>query len=693
MQIDFIQIKNYKAFQDIKLTFDTNNTFLAGANNAGKTSILEYIFLLLNGYGEIKEDDIPVDEKSEWLQNFSMELAKIVNRSKNIDEFSVDINKYFNDIYSQKFIELKLPIINIQVSYNDKEDISLFAPFIMELDENLKIFNFMVKYQLNKNIFIKEIISLYYKLKEVVVDCDIPYFNKDKKDTDFELLKFYLSSTSIKYFYTNYTFDDNLCNSMSSAEFISLFNCKYESANRYLDDNRSDENKFLSSKIIDSISDIPDFDKQANGLAIKISDYINSPEFKKVIETWSTNEINKNIKTIKSDLKNNNIQEIKLSYNVMQENITSLLKKVVGAKFVYNNKYELREYSQGLGFSNYIYLCLCLQIFKKNMNDKQINILMIEEPESHMHPQMQRNFLNYIENYTKINNFQILISTHSTEFIKQININKVRILKKNNNIKSEVFDLEEFYKNLTDKEEKSFYSTAFRINLADCIFAEKCIVFEGDCEKLLLTKALQSHKYKSLGNSYVSLLQVGNAYTFQYFKFLKFIKLKTLYICDIDYEIQKNDKKEIVGPYEIYQIRKSQITNQSIKEFYNSKFNKDLNNCRDLYSWNGVIDNNTKIIYQGEQDGYGKTLEEAIFYKLFNMSVFSKFTNNYVKSLKDNMKLNLVICNKEIIKSHELLESNINNKVNFILSLIFGDLINKAIPNYIDEGLRWLIKN
>ena len=103
--------------------------------------------------------------------------------------------------------------------------------------------------------------------------------------------------------------------------------------------------------------------------------------------------------------------------------------------------------------------------------------------------------------------------------------------------------------------------------------------------------------------------------------------------------------------------------------------------------------NNTKIIYQGEQDGYGKTLEEAIFYKLFNMSVFSKFTNNYVKSLKDNMKLNLVICNKEIIKSHELLESNINNKVNFILSLIFGDLINKAIPNYIDEGLRWLIKN
>ena len=693
MKIDFIEIQNYKAFKDIKLTFDNNNTFLAGANNAGKTSLLEYISLILNGGSELKEDDIPVDEKSEWLESFCAHAADIVNKSKDVNEFSVNINKYFNGFYSNEFSELNLPIIMIQVSYTEKEDISLFAPFIMELDENLRIFNFKIKYQLNKNIFIKGIVGLYAKLKESVVNSDVPFFIKDRFDIDFQLIKHYLLSTNIKYFYTNHTFDDNLCNIISASEFISLFNCKYESANRYLDDNRSDENKFLSSKIIDSISDIPDFDKQTNSLAIKISDYMNSPEFKKVMETWSTNEINKNIKSIKNDLKNNNVQEIKLSYNVMQENINSLLKKVVGAKFVYDNKYELREYSQGLGFSNYIFICLCLQIFKKNTNHKQINVLLVEEPESHMHPQMQRSFLSYIENYTQNSSFQILISTHSTEFIKQINIRKVRVLKKNNNIKSEIFDLEEFYESLSDEEEKRFYSTAFRINLADCIFAEKCIVFEGDCEKLLLTKALQLHDYKSLGNSYVSLLQVGNAYTFQYYKFLKFIKLKTLYICDIDYEIKKDNKKEIIGPYEIYQIKKSQTTNQSIKEFYCLKFSKCLNNCNELYCWDGVIDDYTKIIYQGIKDGYGRTLEEAIFYKLFDMSVFSKFSKGYIKSLKNKMKLNLVVSNKNIIKSHELLESNNDNKVNFILSLIFGGVIIKSIPNYIKEGLKWLSKN
>ena len=444
----------------------------------------------------------------------------------------------------------------------------------------------------------------------------------------------------------------------------------------------------MSSKIIDSISNTPDYDKQTDGLITKISEYVNSRDFKTVIEKWSTNEINKNIKAIKNDLMNNNIQEIKLSYNIMQESINELLKKVVGARFIYDNKYELREYSQGLGFSNYIYLCLCLQIFKKNLNLRQANLIIIEEPESHMHPQMQRNFLKYIENYAQINPFQIMISTHSTEFVKQIDINKVRVLKKYKTIESEIFDLGEFYEKLSKDEEKKFYNTAFRINLADCIFAEKCIVFEGDCEKLLLTKLLQMHDFKKLGESYVSLLQVGSAYSYQYYQFLKYIKLKTLYICDIDYDLDGNDES-----FGVIKLNNAGTTNQSIKNFYELKHNVKNCNCKNLYDWDGLIDEIALVTYQRENDGYARTLEQSIFYRLFDMSVFSSYTKDYLKSCKKKCNLDLVICNKDTIKSHELLKSNSNNKVNFILSLIFGDSINKAIPSYIRSGLKWLIKN
>lgn len=689
MKIDYFEIKNYKAFQDVKLTLDKNNTFLAGANNSGKTSLLEYINLVLKKDSKLDEDDISIDEKFEWLKLFNEHLANLINQTNDKDSFIPEINKYFNGDLTDSFSELKSPTINIQVSYRDGEDITLFAPYIMELDEDKKIFNFKIAYQLNRNMFIQEIIELYDRLKESIeIKEGIPVFIKTKYDIDSLFIKKYLLCTTIKYYFTNHTFDDNLCNAMSPQEFVSLFNCQYKSANRILDDNRSDNNKFLSSKIIDSISNTPDYDKQTDGLITKISEYVNSRDFKTVIEKWSTNEINKNIKTIKNDLMNNNIQEIKLSYNIMQESINELLKKVVGARFVYDNKYELREYSQGLGFSNYIYLCLCLQIFKKNLNLRQANLIIIEEPESHMHPQMQRNFLKYIENYAQINPFQIMISTHSTEFVKQIDINKVRVLKKYKTIESEIIDLGEFYEKLSKDEEKKFYNTAFRINLADCIFAEKCIVFEGDCEKLLLTKLLQMHDFKKLGESYVSLLQVGSAYSYQYYQFLKYIKLKTLYICDIDYDLDGNDES-----FGVIKLNNAGTTNQSIKNFYELKHNVKNCNCKNLYDWDGLIDEIALVTYQRENDGYARTLEQSIFYRLFDMSVFSSYTKDYLKSCKKKWNLDLVICNKDTIKSHELLKSNSNNKVNFILSLIFGDSINKAIPSYIRSGLKWLIKN
>ena len=687
MKIDYFEIKNYKAFRDVKLTLDKNNTFLAGANNSGKTSLLEYINLILKKDSKLDEDDISIDEKFEWLNLFNGHLANLINLTNDKDSFIPEINKYFNGDLTNSFIELKSPTVNIQVSYRDGEDITLFAPYIMELDEDKKIFNFKIAYQLNRNMFIQEIIELYDRVKESIeIKEGIPVFINTKYDIDSLFMKKYLLCTTIKYYFTNHTFDDNLCNAMSSQEFVSLFNCQYKSANRILDDNRSDNNKFLSSKIIDSISNTPDYDKQTDGLITKISEYVNSRDFKTVIEKWSTNEINKNIKAIKNDLLNNNIQEIKLSYNIMQESINELLKKVVGARFMYDNKYVLREYSQGLGFSNYIYLCLCLQIFKKNLNLRQANLIIIEEPESHMHPQMQRNFLKYIENYAQINPFQIMISTHSTEFVKQIDIKKVRVLKKCKTIESEIFDLGEFYEKLSKDEEKKFYNTAFRINLADCVFAEKCIVFEGDCEKLLLTKLLQVHDFKKLGESYVSLLQVGSAYSYQYYQFLEYIKLKTLYICDIDYDIDGND-------FGVVKLNNAGTTNQSIKNFYELKHNVKNCNCKNLYDWDGFIDKFELVTYQRENDGYARTLEQSIFYRLFDMSVFSSYTKDYLKSCKEKCNLDLVICNKDTIKSHELLKSNSNNKVNFILSLIFGDSINKAIPSYIRSGLKWLIKN
>ena len=162
-------------------------------------------------------------------------------------------------------------------------------------------------------------------------------------------------------------------------------------------------------------------------------------------------------------------------------------------------------------------------------------------------------------------------------------------------------------------------------------------------------------------------------------------------MCDIDYELNK-DNSVIKGPYTIYEVKKAGTTNQSLKDFYLSKFSKDLKTCEDLYNWDGCVDENTMVVFQTERDGYSRTLEEAIYYKLFDMSVFSNYTRDYLLSLKDKMNLKLTICKEGPIKSHKLIQSNEDNKVNFMLSIILSGKIEKALPNYIERGLKWLNK-
>lgn len=67
-------------------------------------------------------------------------------------------------------------------------------------------------------------------------------------------------------------------------------------------------------------------------------------------------------------------------------------------------------------------------------NDKDL-IIMIDEPELHMHPTLQKKFIDYLLDISK--NVQIILTSHSPILVKQLLKNeyvKMKIIEKNNNI-------------------------------------------------------------------------------------------------------------------------------------------------------------------------------------------------------------------------------------------------------------------
>lgn len=99
-----------------------------------------------------------------------------------------------------------------------------------------------------------------------------------------------------------------------------------------------------------------------------------------------------------------------------------------------------------------------------------------------------------------------------------------------------------------------------------------------------------------------------------------------------------------------------------------------------------------KVVSQGENDNYTRTLEEAMLCKLLGITVESKKNSDWwVNKISANsIKLDIPT-RKRNITVRDILNENKNNKTDFMYSIILAELHLKALPDYIREGLMWLI--
>ncbi len=692
MKLKSIKVSNYRQFIESTILYSNDITILAGANNSGKTSLIELIRKIFNDYGHsFTIDDIPITNIKKWADDFYTKLTPILNSNdennlkiSNIIEL-VALNESSDGNETSSLISVDELSVNIEVTYDKNEAFRKFADYLMDLDDNKQSFYFGFRFTFSKHLFEKILLSNFEQILQRYNSIK-KYKNDDAilKIDSFKLFlaKYYIQSHIEKFYYMDSKYE--LKEKIEPKDFKSLFNVNCINANRMLDDESTDNRSPLSKKMINFVKEDDDWKEMLKSLPEKLITPIEESGIKESIREKSLNSLGRTISSI-SKTNGGRTEKISLDMDIDNDEINTLLKRITTAKYIVDDHY-LKENAQGLGYSNMIFMHLELENYIKNIDYSVVNICIIEEPEAHMHPQMQKIFMNYLTTYFSDKKIQGFVTTHSSEVIKASKIPKIRVIRRIKTFENYIYNLNQFMIDMKsiDLELENFYNLLFNINFSDVIFADKVIMYEGDTERMFIRKILENDSYSELNEQYISFVQVGGAYAHKYKDFISYLKIKCLIITDIDYDKSLHDKNNILDSY---------ITNAAIKDFYSDKNDIEKKiTVNDLYSWKQVDDDQIIVKFQTDIDHHSRTLEEAMLSKFFNIDVDEKKTQNEWKALRTESKLIFSIPRVDSgIYVRDIVNASSNNKTDFMYSVILEKKLIEMLPMYIEEGLKWLI--
>lgn len=659
-----IHIWNYRLLLDTNVRLDESLTLIVGKNNAGKTSFLTIMQRILSGKKDLDFDDYPLACRNELYET----IWEAIKGKISIDKAKDKTPK---------------TAIQFDIDYsNEAEDeyLGALSSFIIDLDINNNIARILVEYQITlSDSIISEINDKINHLKVIK-----PTANSKKRNEIIVISK-YLSANFNRLFEVTVKAVNPTNPSVFQMREIShlkdVFIFKKISAERGLDELENHDKKPIG-QVMERIfqSDILSFEDNINEKIQKLKKYVEDESIK------AQDEINKLLDEIikkmirfgyptAEDLQLKATTQILLKDNIIKD--TDLAYSTSG------KAETLPSTHNGLGYKNLIKIVFLLHEFAQDIKKNSLSaipLLFLEEPEAHMHPQLQTVFVKYISEVLEGfsgNKVQIIISTHSSYIANTVPFNRVRYFKK---LKERVIckNLSDFYDNCENNDEKKtnlqFLHKYMTISRCDLYFCDKAILVEGAAERLLIPdmiiKCDKSDLFKSksptLASQYCSIIEVGGAYAHRFFDFIDFLGIPTLILTDIDFVTSKGNN--------CLKDKAKRTSNATIMKWCRDKLNIPLSTSvkiEDVYkliSDDKLTNGFRHIEFQKEENGYhARSLEEAIMNVNRNLYDISQSDNTFS------------------------FDSENQKKTDFSLQLLTDeDYLGYQIPSYIIDGLIWL---
>jgi predicted ATP-dependent endonuclease of OLD family len=381
-----------------------------------------------------------------------------------------------------------------------------------------------------------------------------------------------------------------------------------------------------------------------------------------------------------------------------------------------HDDHKLPENYNGLGYMNLISMIFEIEIlvqdFKRNMERRpaDINLLIIEEPEAHTHPQMQYVFIKNIKKLLAegikrddgiTRPLQYIITTHSSHIVADSDFDDIKYLKcasKNNVVARNLKDLRKQYE--ADLSKYQFLKQYLTISRAEIFFADKAILIEGDTERILIPTFMRKIdleevarlKYEGKEDTFlpllsqnISIIEVG-AYSQIFEKFIEFLGIKSLILTDID---AINDDETTCPVNEGTKTSNSAI-NHFLKEI-------TWNDLKELPIENRTLLIGSSTVYVCYQQEEINQKDEKYHARSFE-DAFIHVNRAFVNGKKDDFQglQNRKLFEDDGNNAYVLADKCIKKKTHFALDILYNsneNFSNWRIPAYIKNGLLCLKKD
>jgi predicted ATP-dependent endonuclease of OLD family len=636
MKIKSINIKNFRSIKDLTLPIqsygdginESKATFLVGINESGKSAILDAIHLISSGMKDIDYIDncfIEAQDEDDYIDIYTKidiewQIHKSFWRKQIIEKTKLD-EKLVNKI---EIIDLVKNTYRNNESANDSYDVTINndLPFFQYIvNTNQKTIGGIVQTNETVENFIE-----YNKITETINETNaIDYLLENQKILSKEILESIISSN------LESVFNHNLPK-------IQIWKSKPE----YLINEVIDLNKFkdkttlsIPLKNIFNIYGKTTEEEIKSAIEKALSSQARCDELQEKISDKVTKYINKIWKEHKI--------KIKVSIN---SNLCKVYVEDSDKKFAY---YTMSQRSDG--FKQFISLILSLSVQNETNNLKD-NIILIDEPEVHLHPSGIRYLRDEILKIGK-NNF-VILSTHSHYLIDTETPERHWIVQKQ---KSET-KITQITEDISISDDKVI-AAAFGLNLFKELLPKNIIIVEGSDDKNIISHSIQyinkSFKY--------SIKDAGGASKVPGFaRILNDEKVTAFILFDADKEGKDNKKNILDNQNNSY----SSSNVFTIKDILNTLPNDST--IEDLLPLEFV-----KSFFDREMNyNFEISEDKAVINQIKNQSEILKTDKQKLNSLK--IKLSMDFCTT-YNKKKDFEEQN-NNIVLFINQLI------KQIENF-----------